>query len=126
MFEMPKFEMFCDDGTYEGSALQRYYSLVEEASGKAGRSLSFPEEGEGFERVIREAGFEGLEVTKRVLPLGSWPKERKEKELGKWAKVSLETGFEAYGMALLTRVMVSSFCQKGGKRSGWGMRNQGG
>ncbi|KAI5805719.1 S-adenosyl-L-methionine-dependent methyltransferase [Geopyxis carbonaria] len=105
LFEMPRFEMFCDDGTYEGSALQKYYSSVEKASMKAGSSLSL-EKDDTMETMLEAQGFHVTRpVTRTTLPLGTWPKDKLQKELGKWAAVTLETGFEAYGMALLTRVL---------------------
>ena len=56
--------------------------------------------------MFEDAGFlVRRPITKTTLPLGSWPKDPKQKELGRWAAATLESGFEAYGMALLTRVL---------------------
>lgn len=106
LFEMPSFRMACQDGTYNGSALERYYSSVEEASLISGRSLTIDETERPFESMFEDAGFlVKRPITKTTLPLGSWPKDPKQKELGRWAAATLESGFEAYGMALLTRVL---------------------
>lgn len=39
------------------------------------------------------------------MPTGPWPKDPKMKELGYWALINSESSFEAYGLALFTRVL---------------------
>lgn len=39
------------------------------------------------------------------LPLGTWPADPKLKEIGAFFMLAAETGFEALGMAYLTRVL---------------------
>lgn len=39
------------------------------------------------------------------MPLGTWPADPKLKEIGAFFALTAETGFEAFGLALLTRVL---------------------
>ena len=39
------------------------------------------------------------------LPLGTWPAEKKQKEIGAYVMLLTEDGYEAYGMAFFTRVL---------------------
>lgn len=42
------------------------------------------------------------------MPSGPWPKDQKMKEIGYWVLVNTETSFEAYGLALFTRILGMS------------------
>ncbi|KAA8914987.1 TAM domain methyltransferase [Sphaerosporella brunnea] len=103
IFEAPVFDLLSDDGTYnDKTALWRYYSLVREASKKTGRSLQLDGK---FAEHFAKAGFVDYDVTVKKMPLGAWPADKRMKELGKWMALMVESGFEAYGLALLTRVL---------------------
>jgi len=39
------------------------------------------------------------------MPWGPWPKDPRMKEIGYWALLNSEYSFEAYGLALFTRVL---------------------
>lgn len=84
------------------TALYRFYELVDQASRKAGRFLTLEQP---FAELLQGAGFTVTDNTKLKLPLGSWPADKKFKELGLWWGVVARTGFEAYGLALLTRAL---------------------
>jgi hypothetical protein len=84
------------------TALYRFYELVDQASCKAGRFLTLEQP---FAELLQGAGFAVMDNTKLKLPLGSWPADKKFKELGLWWGVVARTGFEAYGLALLTRAL---------------------
>jgi Glu-tRNA(Gln) amidotransferase subunit E-like FAD-binding protein len=47
------------------------------------------------------------------LPLGGWAAERKQKEIGAYTALCIEHGYEALGMALLTRVLHMSVAEAG-------------
>jgi hypothetical protein len=82
LFEAPIFDLISDDGTYhDKTALWRFYDLARKASIKVGRNLSL--EGD-FGEHFSKAGFVDYNVTVKKLPLGSWPADKKMKELGKW------------------------------------------
>jgi len=91
-----------DDGTAVGSALERYYQLLDEAAKKAGGSIYMETP---LKVLVPGAGFVGYDETILRLPLGPWPKDKKLKEIGKWFQLSADSGFEAYGLALFTRVL---------------------
>ncbi|KAG0136863.1 S-adenosyl-L-methionine-dependent methyltransferase [Tuber indicum] len=105
-----------DDGTYpEDCAIRRWFDLMNEAADKAGRTLS---KVESINDSFRTVGFENVAETRHKVPWGTWPKERKKKELGAWILMITESGFESFGMALMTRTLgmtpseVSVLCEK--------------
>jgi hypothetical protein len=57
---------------------------------------------------IEKVGF--VNVVEQIFkePLGVWAADPKLKELGLWALLSFDTGFEAYALATLTRVLKVS------------------
>jgi hypothetical protein len=55
--------------------------------------------------MIPAAGFVNYHETVCKLPFGSWPADKKLKLLGRWILSSMDTAFEAYGLALFTRVL---------------------
>lgn len=49
--------------------------------------------------------FHNVRTVEKLVPFGSWPKDRKLKEIGKYFKYQfLESGLDAYTLALFTRV----------------------
>jgi len=54
--------------------------------------------------ILKEAGFEDVQSVQHVTPVGTWPKDPKLKEIGRWFRVQfLEMAIEAYTLALFTR-----------------------
>lgn len=41
-----------------------------------------------IEEWLRDAGFEAIETTEKILPMGPWPKDKKLKEIGKYNQVN--------------------------------------
>jgi hypothetical protein len=60
---------------------------------------------------IRESGFQDVVEKRYQLPLGPWPKDKKLKKLGFWARAHADAGLENWSMALLTRVFGWSYEQ---------------
>jgi hypothetical protein len=72
-----------------------------------------------IEEWLRDAGFEAIETTKKILPMGPWPKDKKLKEVGKYYQVNTlddgrnlircnnranrKKGIENHSIALFTR-----------------------
>jgi len=103
IFEAPRFDLVSDDGTYnDKTALWRFYELANKASETVKRSLTLHHD---FEKEFKKVGFEDYSDTIKNLPLGTWPANKRMKELGQWMTVMVNTGFEAYGLGLLTRVL---------------------
>ncbi|KAK3331480.1 S-adenosyl-L-methionine-dependent methyltransferase [Apodospora peruviana] len=55
--------------------------------------------------LIESAGFVDVAQTEKVIPLGTWPKDKALKEVGRWFRVQfIEMALEAYSLALFTRM----------------------
>ena len=92
-----------DDGTLaKSSSLLRYYALLNEAAAKIGQEFRIAENLVPF---LQDAGFVGIHHQAVKLPLGTWPAEKKQKEIGAYVMLLTEDGFESYGMAFFTRVL---------------------
>jgi len=91
-----------DDNTYtDKTAMWRYYEIVNKAAEGSGRPLHIAHKLGGW---IEKAGFQDLRHVAKKIPLGAWAKDKKQKQLGNWFELICETGFDAFGTALLTRV----------------------
>jgi hypothetical protein len=55
--------------------------------------------------MIPAAGFVDYHEFQNKLPYGPWPADKKLKLIGRWYLSSMESAFEAYGLALFTRVL---------------------
>ncbi|KAJ4314004.1 hypothetical protein N0V84_009111 [Fusarium piperis] len=54
--------------------------------------------------MLREAGFEHVEFTQKVVPMGTWPNDPKRKEIGRLFRVQfVEMALEVYSLALFSR-----------------------
>lgn len=92
-----------DDGTLtEDTALLKCGSLCLEAMVKFGSPF---QEFSRLEAVLKEVGFDDVQVQRFKWPTNSWPKDRKHKELGYWNYENLAPNFEAFLMAPLTRAL---------------------
>jgi len=54
---------------------------------------------------VEEAGFVDVEQRSVRVPIGSWPKDKKLKEIGVWTSASLSEGFEALTAVLFQDVL---------------------
>ncbi|KAL1975821.1 hypothetical protein VTN31DRAFT_4213 [Thermomyces dupontii] len=89
-----------EDGSFNGTGLQRYYDEVLSAFEKAGYETR---PGPKLEQWFKDAGFVNIHVEKFVIPYGVWPKDKHLKKLGTWAQAGAEAGYEAGALAALTR-----------------------
>jgi len=91
---------WCDDGSLPSdSATAKWLAEFRRLSEPLGFDISpkLPD-------LLKQAGFVDVEMTQRVVPLGSWPRDRQLKEIGKFFRVQfLEFAIEAYTLALFTR-----------------------
>lgn len=119
-----------DDGTcHPGLGLYKYCELVNKAATAVGNLPQPPffiirEEtvspnklpplsasGQDFKIIsnlkplIERNGFINVKHEKMKLPLGPWPVDPKQKLIGAYLLVTIETGFEACGLRLLRRVL---------------------
>ncbi|KAL1976929.1 hypothetical protein VTN31DRAFT_3211 [Thermomyces dupontii] len=90
-----------EDGSLDGTGLQRYYDEVYGAFEEAGYETR---PGVKLPQWFREAGFVNIHVEKFVIPYGVWPKDPHLKKLGAWAQTQAESsGYEGIALAVLTR-----------------------
>lgn len=118
--------IYSDDGTTDKPmALHRYYDLVYQAAVKNGLSncpFSPRVEKRGFNSgsgrdfslvtkmmpMLEEPGFVNGSHQIFKVPLGTWPADKKQKEIGAYVLLSAESGFEAFGIDLFTNVLEMS------------------
>ena len=97
-----EFELFSDDDSLpKSSAISKYYELVNEAASKTGQEFRIAA---NLNPLLEAAGFAGIHHEVVKLPLGPWAAEKKQKEIGAYLLLTTENGFEAFGLAALTRV----------------------
>jgi len=70
------------------------------AAERIGRPLVI---GRGIAERMEKAGFVDVQKLTVTWPLGSWPKSKELKELGRWGRLSLLEGAYPYALLLLTR-----------------------
>lgn len=92
-----------DDNSYpKECAIRTYLHLMNSAADKIGRVMNVAHTLKG---LAEEVGFTNASQTLLKLPWAPWPSDPKMKELGRFALLNCETSFEAFGLALLTRVI---------------------
>ena len=96
-------QLFCDDGTC--STTSDVYKLLE-VFHKIARDNN--REFDPFPLMpdwLRQAGFANVTSTERPCPIGTWPKDKKLKEIGKYFKYHFINGaVDSYSLALFTRI----------------------
>lgn len=113
--------LFSDDGTVTPDlAYWKFYDLVARAATQTGIHPSLPPPllgiltshatGRDFqlaaklEPMLSHAGFTNITHIELKVPIGLWPADKKQKEIGAYLLLSVESGFEAFGMKLFTGV----------------------
>ncbi|KAH7310828.1 S-adenosyl-L-methionine-dependent methyltransferase [Stachybotrys elegans] len=91
-----------DDGTVtDTSAMGQWGKLFVEGSKKLGRTFTMVPDGlqrEGME----EAGFVDIQEFDMKVPVGDWPKDPKLREIGRFARATLEQDVEGYVLYMAT------------------------
>jgi trans-aconitate methyltransferase len=82
-----------DDGTMEGTAVEMWSNRQVEACGKLGVDTRSPSK---YKQMMRDAGFENVQEQAFKWPVGSWPKDKFYKDLGKMTLVNFLTGLEGF------------------------------
>lgn len=95
------FPMHCHDDTLEGTALDIWGKACVEGAAKTGRPWTNTPNYRGW---MIELGFEDVKEKIFEVPINTWPKGRKQKELGLWWQADLMDALGA-SMAILTRAM---------------------
>ncbi|KIX02773.1 uncharacterized protein Z518_08715 [Rhinocladiella mackenziei CBS 650.93] len=96
-------EFTSDDGTIDDDHIMAEWSRIFiEAGDKMGKTMKIADQAAA---LIREAGFTDVMEKWYKVPVGSWPKDEKLKEIGLYNYRYCCEGFEGWAMYLLTRVM---------------------
>ncbi|KAK3323198.1 S-adenosyl-L-methionine-dependent methyltransferase [Cercophora scortea] len=94
-----------DDGSVtEDSPMGQWTKVFWEGGKKFGRTFRVVED-EVQKRGMEEAGFVDVVVTEFKCPVGPWAKGEREKQLGLFAKLVLETDIEGYVLYMWSAVM---------------------
>ena len=112
-------QMYLHDGTLlEGinpdHMVSTYFHHLTTAAAKQGRPLLVAIH---MKEWMEAAGFEDVTVFKSIWPLGSWPRDQRLKEIGKWGKLGATESLYPFGVHLLTREgwsiqQVQDLCDK--------------
>ncbi|EEH41764.2 hypothetical protein PAAG_03685 [Paracoccidioides lutzii Pb01] len=89
------------DGTGKGSYIEQYMTRTLAAFEKAGYIIR---PGIFLEKWLKDAGFVNVKVTKFIVPLGTWAKDKHYKRLGAYNLLQFEQTLEGSAMAALTRI----------------------
>jgi SAM-dependent methyltransferase len=96
-------QLYSDDGSLPAdSAINRWCSELIRGTALLGRE---PQPGPLLEGWIRNAGFENVHVRKIKLPVGTWPKDKRLKEVGAFNLMQFLDGLESMTLAIFTRAL---------------------
>ncbi|KAH0610723.1 uncharacterized protein H6S33_011150 [Morchella sextelata] len=108
--------IFSDDGTVTPDLQYfQFYEFVGEAAIKTGRDYQLAAK---LEPLLKRSGFTNIVHKEIKVPTGMWPRDKKQKEIGAYLLLSVESGFEAFGMKPFTEVLnmtedeAKQFCEK--------------
>lgn len=96
------FKPHSNDGTTNGTTIQRFNDLIIEGAAKIGRDWHCTPK---YATWFQEVGFEDVVENVLAWPVGTWPKGKKQKTMGLWTMTNALEGAPAIGMALLTRTL---------------------
>ncbi|KAG5287448.1 TAM domain methyltransferase [Histoplasma capsulatum G186AR] len=104
-FEIQSIEpcFYSDDGTLaKANHAVDWVRLEFEASSKFGKPLEIvpllPEK-------LKKAGFQDVTTQLKKLPLGTWPKDKKLKEVGRFQQLQVLQALEPYSLFLFTKIL---------------------
>ncbi|KAK8112261.1 uncharacterized protein PG998_008718 [Apiospora kogelbergensis] len=93
------------DGTLDGTALQRWNHMINQALGPTGRSgLNSAH----YERWMREAGFEDVTQEKFAVPGNPWTRDKTHKQLGVLQRTNILEGLHGISISLFTKFLGMS------------------
>jgi hypothetical protein len=91
----------------EGTNIERYTNALRTAVDKLERP-KFTIVAKDMVELLKQAGFVDVGYKRFPTPLGPWAKGKKQKEVGNTLRIICDTGFQAYALALMTRVLHMS------------------
>ncbi len=93
------FRPHSSDGTVTGTALEKWNAKVVEGAAKMGKDWWCPPH---YARWFKEAGFEQVVERHFAWPGNTWPKGKKQKEMGMTMLANSMEGTEAISLKVLT------------------------
>lgn len=94
-----------DDGSVpEGSPAHQWGQVYAEAGKQWGRSFTVVDDNTQT-TAMKEAGFVDLDIFERKCPVGGWPLDQKQKELGLYFHLVLEQDAEGYVLFVWSQLM---------------------
>lgn len=91
-----------DNSLPEDSSYHEFQTRLEEAATKFGRRMNV---GPHHKQALIDTGFVDVVHDCRKVPLSPWPKDPKQKEMGRYMQLQMLDAVESYGLAPLTRVL---------------------
>ncbi|KAK4442735.1 S-adenosyl-L-methionine-dependent methyltransferase [Podospora aff. communis PSN243] len=83
------------------SPFHQWGPIFYKAGEKTGRTFETMKQAPG---LLKEAGFQDLQEKRLKLPIGSWPADKKLKNVGNYNLAATEAGLEGFALYLLTQV----------------------
>ncbi|KAH8600963.1 S-adenosyl-L-methionine-dependent methyltransferase [Bisporella sp. PMI_857] len=91
-----------DNSLPESSSYHVFQVALAEAAERFGRIMNV---GPLHRRHLEAAGFVDIVQDKRKVPLSPWPRDPRQKELGRYMQIQMLDAVESYGLAPLTRIL---------------------
>lgn len=98
----PSFPMKADDGTFAGTALEEWNTLLIECMSRIGRNLI---DGSNWAQHLRDAGFVDVVEHKILVPVSPWARGKKNKLLGSISQQNMTEGVASMSTAAFTRIL---------------------
>lgn len=108
-FELQDINLPCrsDDGSIEGTNIQKWSQLSLDAGAKLGRRLDAAKD---YKKWMEEAGFVDIHEVIHNWPQNPWPKLPKHKELGLWMMTNLLEGL--HGLSVVPFALAHGMTQE--------------
>ncbi|KAL2669890.1 hypothetical protein Neosp_015187 [[Neocosmospora] mangrovei] len=104
-----------DDTIPPGSAHSEWGKFFIEGAKKMGRSCTVVED-DVQRKSMEAAGFVDIQYVDKKVPIGGWPRDPKQKEIGQYLQASLEQDLEGYVLYMASQLLgwtkeeVSVYC----------------
>lgn len=95
-----------EDGTMSGTQLETWNNRQVECCAKLGVDTTAPSK---YKQWMVEQGFEDVTELKFKWPVGTWPKDKRYKELGRLTMANFLVGLEGFTLRLWTGVLGMSY-----------------
>jgi hypothetical protein len=92
-----------DSSLPQDSAINEWHRLI--CEGAAYANINMRMSSTALKTKFENAGFTNITVVNKKLPMGSWPKDQKLKEIGLWQLAVFLSGLEAFSLAIFCRCL---------------------